>query len=319
MVRGLEADIDDIGSRFELPTEFVVPGPGPPVGAARRGPHRRAAGRAGGPVRARPRTPTSCPTSTACRRCCGSSPAGPRARRCPLPSPTARRAPRPRPGGPRCPSPSSSPAPLPPTWPPSAVGVVAGQTEGAGVDWAYLAGQGFEAKKGDVRAAAGRRRHHHLRRRARPGRRGRRRRAAASPPARWPAPPSGTPSLAVDLLGAAADGTSAAAGAQAIAEGLVLGGYQFSDLQVRAEAVRARARRPRRRRRQARAGRDRARAHAGRGGVLGARPRERAGRLAHPDGAGQAGRRGGRAAPASRSPCGTRRRSASRSSAASSA
>jgi len=35
-------------------------------------------------------------------------------------------------------------------------------------------------------------------------------------------------SVSVDLLGAAAEGTSAAAGAQAIAEGLVLGGYQFS-------------------------------------------------------------------------------------------
>ena len=64
---------------------------------------------------------------------------------------------------------------------------------------------------------------------------------------------------------------------------------------------------------------DRPRPRAGRGGVLGARPRERAGRLAHPDGAGQAGGRGGQAAPASRSRCGTRRRSASRSSAGSSA
>ena len=109
----------------------------------------------------------------------------------------------------------------------SAVGAVAGQTDGAGVDWAYLAGQGFEAKKGDVRAL--------------PGDDGTTTYVVGLGPAaevdadvlRFAAGALARAakrhaSLAVDLLGAAADGTSAAAGAQAIAEGLVLGGYQFS-------------------------------------------------------------------------------------------
>jgi leucyl aminopeptidase len=109
----------------------------------------------------------------------------------------------------------------------SAVGVVADQTDGAGVDWDYLAGQGFEAKKGDVRAlrgddgtttyvvglgAATEVDADVLRFAAGALARAAKRHAT----------------IAVDLLGAATDGTSAAAGAQAIAEGLVLGGYVYS-------------------------------------------------------------------------------------------
>ena len=109
----------------------------------------------------------------------------------------------------------------------SAVGVVAGQRDGAGLDWEYLAGQGFEAKKGEVRAL--------------PGDAGTTTyvvglgpaaevdatvlRAASGALARAAKRHA---TLSVDLLGAAATDTSAAAGAQAIAEGLVLGGYQFS-------------------------------------------------------------------------------------------
>jgi leucyl aminopeptidase len=109
----------------------------------------------------------------------------------------------------------------------SAIGAVAGQTDRADVDWAYLEGQGFEGKKGDVRAL--------------PGTDGTTTylvglgpagevdaavlRSAAGALARAA---QRHPSLAVDLLGATADGTPAAEGAQAIAEGLVLGGYQFS-------------------------------------------------------------------------------------------
>ncbi|MET0901800.1 MAG: leucyl aminopeptidase [Acidimicrobiales bacterium] len=109
----------------------------------------------------------------------------------------------------------------------SAVGVVAGQTEAVGIDWTHLEGQGFEAKKGDVRAL--------------PGDGGTTTYvvglgSAAEVDADVLRHAAGSlaraarrhPSLAVDLLGAAADGTSAAAGAQAIAEGLVLGGYQYS-------------------------------------------------------------------------------------------
>ena len=109
----------------------------------------------------------------------------------------------------------------------TAIGAVTDQAAGGGMDWAFLASAGFEAKKGDVRAV--------------------------------PGPDGGTtfvvglgpaaavdadvlrhaagslaraakrhPSLCIDLLGHLAEGTSVAAGAQAIAEGLVLGGYQFS-------------------------------------------------------------------------------------------
>ena len=37
-----------------------------------------------------------------------------------------------------------------------AIAAVTGQTTGGDVDWAFLASQGFEAAKGDVRAVAGR-------------------------------------------------------------------------------------------------------------------------------------------------------------------
>jgi leucyl aminopeptidase len=108
-----------------------------------------------------------------------------------------------------------------------AVGAVAGQTERAGVDWAFLTSQGFEAKKGDVRAV--------------PGARGRLTFVVGLGPAdevdaavlRYACGALARAakrqrSLAVDLLGDLAEGTSAADGAQAIAEGLVLGGYRYS-------------------------------------------------------------------------------------------
>ena len=109
----------------------------------------------------------------------------------------------------------------------TAVGAVKGQSEGGGLDWGHLAGLGFEGKKGDVRAV--------------------------------PGPDGGTTfvvglgpaeevdadvlrsaagsvvraakrfaSLSVDLLGALPATDDAPGAAQAIAEGLVLGGYQFS-------------------------------------------------------------------------------------------
>jgi leucyl aminopeptidase len=109
----------------------------------------------------------------------------------------------------------------------SAIGAVAGRTDGDGLDWSYLAGQGFEAKKGDVRAL--------------PAADGSTTYVVGlGPPDQVDADvlryAAGAlaraakrhPSLAVDLLGAAADGTTPAAGAGAIAEGLLLGGYQFS-------------------------------------------------------------------------------------------
>jgi len=109
----------------------------------------------------------------------------------------------------------------------TAIGAVTGQADGGGVDWAYLAAQGFEAKKGDVRSV--------------PGAEGgttfvvglgaaaevdadvlRHAAGALARAAKRHA------SLSVDLLDSLAEGTTPAAGAQAIAEGLVLGGYQFS-------------------------------------------------------------------------------------------
>jgi leucyl aminopeptidase len=109
----------------------------------------------------------------------------------------------------------------------TAIGAVRGQTEGGDVDWAHLAGLGFEAKKGDVRAV--------------PGREGGTTFVVGLGPAaevdanvlRFAAGSLARAakrhaSLAVDLLGNLAEGTSPAAGAQAVAEGLVLGGYQFS-------------------------------------------------------------------------------------------
>jgi leucyl aminopeptidase len=108
-----------------------------------------------------------------------------------------------------------------------AVGAVAGQREGADLDWAHLAGLGFEGKKGDVRSV--------------PGPDGGSTfvvglgpaadvdadvlRSAAGSLARAA---KRFASLSVDLLGALpADGDTPAA-AQGIAEGLVLGGYQYS-------------------------------------------------------------------------------------------
>jgi leucyl aminopeptidase len=108
----------------------------------------------------------------------------------------------------------------------AAIGVVAGQHDGADLDWAHLDGQGFEGKKGDVRAL--------------PGESGTTYVVGLGPAAEVDATvlrfAAGAlaraakrhASLSVDLLGAAADGTSPADGAQAITEGLVLGGYQFS-------------------------------------------------------------------------------------------
>ena len=108
-----------------------------------------------------------------------------------------------------------------------AMAAVAGQSSGGEVDWSYLAAQGFEGKKGDVRAL--------------PGGDGRTTfvvglgpeaevdanvlRHASGALARAA---KGHESLAVDLLGALPATTAPAAGAQAIAEGLVLGGHVLS-------------------------------------------------------------------------------------------
>ncbi len=107
-----------------------------------------------------------------------------------------------------------------------AIAAVTGQTTGGDVDWAFLASQGFEAAKGDVRAVA--------------GRNGRLTFVVGVGPAatvdatvlRYAsgalARAAGRQtSLAVDLLGALAPGDSTPKAAQAIAEGLVLGGYKF--------------------------------------------------------------------------------------------
>jgi leucyl aminopeptidase len=107
-----------------------------------------------------------------------------------------------------------------------AVGVVAERLEGDGLDWAFLRSQGFEARLGDVRAV--------------PGEGGRTTyvvglghaadvdadalRNAAGSLARAARRQS---SLAVDLLGHLVEGGSAARAAQAVVEGLVLGGYEY--------------------------------------------------------------------------------------------
>ncbi len=109
----------------------------------------------------------------------------------------------------------------------TAVGGVVGQSDGGAVDWAFLAGHGFDAKKGDVRAL--------------PGEGGRTTfvvglgpadavdanvlRHAAGALARAAKRHA---SLAVDLLGSLPAGANVAAGAQAIAEGLVLGGHELT-------------------------------------------------------------------------------------------
>ncbi|MEQ1788068.1 MAG: leucyl aminopeptidase [Acidimicrobiales bacterium] len=107
----------------------------------------------------------------------------------------------------------------------TAIGVVKGQVDACGVDPGYLAGLGFEAKKGDVRPV--------------PGPDGGTTFVVGLGPAadvdahvlRYAAgalarAAKRVPSLAVDLIGAAGDPPGAA---QAISEGLVLGGYQFTD------------------------------------------------------------------------------------------
>ena len=186
----------------------------------------------------------------------------------------------------------------------------------AGIDWAYLTGQGFEAKKGDVRACpvtaaprptswgSGQRRRWTPTCSVTP--RGSLARAAADI-RRWP----------VDLLGAAADGTEAAAGAQAIAEGLVLGGYESPPSSPSRSPPSSRASSS-----AAEASASRTRSPAGsthRGsGVLGSRPGERTGWSLTPSDS-PSRRRPSAAQPASRSPCGTRRRSGSRGSAGCSA
>jgi len=109
----------------------------------------------------------------------------------------------------------------------TAVGVVAGRLEGDGIDWAFLAGQGFEAKKGEVRTV--------------PGSDGRpihvvglgpaaevdegTLRSAAGSLARAAKRRS---ALAVDLTSAVGDKVNPARAAQAIVEGLTLGGYEYS-------------------------------------------------------------------------------------------
>lgn len=107
-----------------------------------------------------------------------------------------------------------------------AIGACADRLEGDGVDWSFLAGQGFTGKRGDVRAL--------------PGADGRSLfvvglgkttevdanalREACGSLARAAKRQT---SLGVDLLGHLPDGVSAAKGAQAIVEGLALGGYEY--------------------------------------------------------------------------------------------
>ena len=103
-------------------------------------------------------------------------------------------------------------------------GVVLGQ-EVPGVDGAFLAAQGFTGDKGEVRAV--------------PGGDGTTYLVGLGPADRVDADvlrhaagalaraAKRETALAVDLVGAAAEGTSAAPAAQAVVEGLVLGGYQY--------------------------------------------------------------------------------------------
>jgi leucyl aminopeptidase len=108
-----------------------------------------------------------------------------------------------------------------------AVGAVKGTSVGGEVDQAFLDAQGFEGKKGEVRAV--------------PGADGRTTYVVGLGPAaevdaavlRYAAGALARAakrhsSLAVDLLGHLAEGTTPAKGAQAIVEGLVLGGYQYT-------------------------------------------------------------------------------------------
>src|SRR5690606_21735997 len=106
-----------------------------------------------------------------------------------------------------------------------AVGATGDDVEGGA--WPFLAGQGFEGKRGDVRVVS--------------GDDGRPTFVVGLGPAaevdaaalRHAAgclarAASRQPSLAVDVLGRLADGTDAARGAQAVVEGLALGGYRFT-------------------------------------------------------------------------------------------
>ena len=154
-------------------------------------------------------------------------------------------------GGSPCPSPSSSPAPRPPRSTPSRSAPSPGRPRAAASTGRFLAAQGFEAKKGDVRAV--------------PGADGGTTfvvglgpaaevdadvlRSAAGALARAAKRQA---SLAVDLLGALREGVDAAAAAQAIAEGLVLGGYQYAAFKSEPKPGALAPGHARRRRRQAR-------------------------------------------------------------------
>jgi leucyl aminopeptidase len=108
-----------------------------------------------------------------------------------------------------------------------AVGAVADQLEGGDLDWGFLGAQGFTAKRGAVQAM--------------PGPDGRTRYVVGLGPAaevdaatlRHAAGSLARAAkrhtaIAVDLLGHLPAGASAAQGAQAIVEGLALGGYRYS-------------------------------------------------------------------------------------------
>src|SRR5690606_38976942 len=108
-----------------------------------------------------------------------------------------------------------------------AIGVTQDALEGDGIDWAYLEGQGFKGKRGEVRAV--------------PGAQGGTTYVVGLGPAdgvdagtlRYAAgclarAAKSATSLAVDLIGHASEGTTPARAAQAVAEGLVLGGYTYT-------------------------------------------------------------------------------------------
>ena len=82
MVAALEAMVDDLGARFEPPAQFVVPGPDAAGRPSSTWPARSSAGPSGTRWRPPPPARWCCPTSTACRPCCGSRPAGSRASTC---------------------------------------------------------------------------------------------------------------------------------------------------------------------------------------------------------------------------------------------
>jgi leucyl aminopeptidase len=108
-----------------------------------------------------------------------------------------------------------------------AVGVTKGDLEGDGVDWAFLRAQGFEGKKGEVRAV--------------PGSDGATVFAVGLGPAdevdaaalchaagALARGAKKQASLAVDLTGAAGDRVEPGRAARAVVEGLVLGGYEYT-------------------------------------------------------------------------------------------